>query len=162
MYSSVIGLALLATLIVFVLLAISFDIYFAIKKQNDDKKKAPWTAVILYVLCILVDWYYAYSTQQLYGASTCAWFVIFPLFSYFYLTFSVIALSGIYHLKKWGFGLGYITILAGLIAYANTALIVYDEFPLMPEFFTLILLLNFIIIIYMAVYASWNKLNGDA
>lgn len=157
MYSSVKGLSFLVILIMLTIIFMVFSFYHATK----NKKKSAWTPVLLYAMCIIADWYYAYSTQQLYATLASAWFVIFPLFSYFYLFFSAIAASGIYHLKKWGFGLGYITILAGLISYANTTLVVYTQFPLMPEFFTLISILNFIVLLYLAVYGMMNKLGND-
>lgn len=155
---SIAALSFLATLIVIVLFAIAMSLYFADKEQSSIKQGTPWLAVLLYSVGILVDWFFAYNTQQLSGKIVYAWFYVFPLISYFYLTFCVLALAGVYYRKQWGFNLAYITLVTGVIFYANTILLVYDLSALMPQFFTLILILNSIILIYLAVYQLEKKI----
>ncbi|MDR3477226.1 MAG: hypothetical protein P4M14_04270 [Gammaproteobacteria bacterium] len=128
---------------------------------NTMRMSTPWTAVILYSLTIMMNWLYAYLVQSQPAIIMNSWTVVFPLMSYFYLSFSGISVVGIYQRTCWGFCLGYITIFSGAVTCAISYLLAFHFYPEIFDYFILILVLNFAVVVYMVAYYQNNPMNPD-
>jgi hypothetical protein len=133
----------------------------SVRAYETSPMSTPWVGVVLYALAILMNWSYAYVVQSQPAIIMNSWTVVFPLMSYFYLSFSGIAIVGIYQRTCWGFCLGYITLFSGAVICALSYLLAFHLYPDIFLSFLMVLVLNFSVVVYMVYYYQRNPMNPD-
>lgn len=71
--------------------------------------------ISLFAFLVLLNWVYVLWVKNLFEDLATAWFVLTPLFGYFYFTFAVMSLIFMYQRKRLGLSLGCFVLLFGSI-----------------------------------------------
>lgn len=130
---------------------------------STDLKKSPrpWLVLILYTCTIMINWLYAYLLESNPQIISNSWTVLFPLMSFFYFEFSIIAVIGIYFRTKWGFGLGFITLVTGALLSAMSYLLAFKLDRDLLTYFVVILFVDIAVIVYTISYCKCHQINTD-
>jgi hypothetical protein len=121
----------------------------------------PWLVLLFYLLVINLDWFYAYLVQTQFEVSSNSLTLLFPMFSFFYIEFCLLAAFGLYLRRIWGFFLGYIMIMTGSTICSITYLLAYQTYSSYNLLFHLLLVINLVVIAYMIIYYLRHDMNPN-
>ena len=110
------------------------------------------SVLAVFVMVVLTDWYYAYVVQFQPDIIINAWSVVFPFLSVFYLFFSIVAFNGLYNKKPWGLQLASFMMVLGAVFSILSYALAYKYYPIVETFVILLLIMNFITLVFMGIY----------
>lgn len=127
--------------------------------NNNQSNKAPSQWMVLpFILIVLNDWFYILLVQNQPEITINPWFVLFPVVTPVYFVFAIAAAVGIYQKKKAGYMLANVVILLGALSASISSIYAYKTYPIIYLLFVPLVILNFVVVAYIAYYGIQHKL----
>ncbi len=122
--------------------------------MDTDSRLRPWLVLFLFIVQAILNWLYTMWVKSL-VLFTNSWFVILPLFFYFYLAFAIIAAIGLYYRKSLGLTLAYCVLMFGNIIAVVSYSFIYNKYYIIEMLIIPLILINLCVIFYMALSHSY-------
>lgn len=125
--------------------------------MDNDSQLRPKLVLFFFILQAILNCLYTMWVKSLVFVINSSWFVILPLFLYFYLAFAIIASIGLYYRKNLGLMLAYCVLMFGnVVAVVSYSFIYKKQFTIEMLIIPLIAV-NLCVIFYMAFSHSYYK-----
>lgn len=124
--------------------------------MDNDSQLRPWLVLLLFILQAILNWLYTMWIKSI-VIYTNSWFVILPLFFYFYFAFTIIASIGLYYRKTLGLMLAYCVLMFGNIVAVVSYSFVYNKYYIIEMLIIPLILVNLCVIFYLALSHSYYK-----
>lgn len=110
-----------------------------------------------FIIQVLLNWAYVLWIKKLFEEVVTAWFLIVPLFGYFYFTFAIIALAFICQKKRLGLALACFVLIFGLIIDVVSYGSVFKLSGLYELFIIPLIVLNCLMLLFVVSCKSGFK-----
>lgn len=124
--------------------------------MDNSSQLRPWLVLFLFILQAILNWLYTMWIKSL-VIFTNSWFVILPLFFYFYFAFAIIAAIGLFYRKSLGLMLAYCVLMFGNIVAVVSYSFIYNKQYVIEMLIIPLIVLNLCVIFYMALSHSYYK-----
>jgi hypothetical protein len=121
--------------------------------MNRDTAR-PRLILFIFIAQVMIDWLYSAWIKSVPDISR-SWFMIMPLIFYFYFALSFIASIGLYYRNALGVSLACCILLFGSSISIISYTFVFNKQPLIEMMILPLLILNLIVIFYMAYNKSY-------
>ncbi len=125
--------------------------------MDNDSQLRPRLVLFFFILQAILNWLYTMWIKSLVFFVNNAWFVILPLFFYFYLAFTIIASIGLYYRKTLGLMLAYCVLMFGNIVAVVSYSFIYKEQYIIETLIVPLIVVNLCVICYMAYSHAYYK-----
>lgn len=124
--------------------------------MDNDSRLRPWLVLFLFIAQAILNWLYTMWIKSI-VIYTNSWFVILPLFFYFYFAFTIIASIGLYYRNTLGLMLAYCVLMFGNIVAVVSYSFIYNKQYIIEMLIIPLILVNLCVILYMAMSHCYYK-----